>query len=86
MKRIISLLMIWMAGIEVLLACPVCERNQPKILRGVVHGQGPESQWDYPIIFGVIIIVLITAYLSVKWLVRPGEHNKQHIKRTVLED
>lgn len=86
MKKVISLWIIWISGLGISLACPVCERNQPKIFRGIVHGQGPESQWDYPIIIGVIIIVLVTACLSVKWMLRPGEQNKQHIKRSILEE
>ena len=68
------------------IACPVCERNQPKVLRGIVHGQGPDSQWDYPIIGLVAVVVLLTAYFTVKWLIRPGERYSGHIKRTILEE
>jgi len=67
-----------------LYACPVCERNQPKVLKGIVHGAGPDSQWDYLIIGSVAILVIGTLYFSVKWLIKPGEKNKDHIKRTVL--
>lgn len=86
MKKLISLFTIGMVSSAHLLACPVCERNQPKLLRGIVHGQGPESQSDYVIISIVAGIVLLSVYLSIKALVRPGEHNKRHIKRTVLEE
>ncbi|WP_353128903.1 DUF6019 family protein [Parapedobacter pyrenivorans] len=66
-------------------ACPVCERQQPRVLRGVVHGAAPDSGWDYIIVGVIAIIVLITLYFSVKWLVRPGEGVPNHIKRNVLD-
>lgn len=66
-------------------ACPVCERNQPKILRGIVHGAGPESNWDYVSIWLTIIIALITLFYSLKWLIKPGEKNTDHIKYSILK-
>ena len=66
-------------------ACPVCEKQQPKVLRGVVHGGGPDDNWDYLIVGGIAVIVLITLYYSMKWLVRPGEGGRNHIKRNVLD-
>ena len=67
------------------LACPLCERNQPKILRGIVHGGGPESKWDYWIVCSMLAVVVLTLFYSVKWLIRPGEKNEGHIKRTILK-
>lgn len=69
-----------------LLACPVCERNQPKILRGITHGAGPESKWDYVIVWITVAIVVCTLFFSVKWLVRPGEKSALHIKRFILNN
>ncbi|HWK99703.1 MAG TPA: hypothetical protein VNQ55_07145 [Parapedobacter sp.] len=66
-------------------ACPVCEKQQPKVLRGVAHGAGPENNWDYLIVGVIAVIVLITLYYSMKWLVRPGEGTSNHIKRHVLD-
>jgi predicted secreted protein len=66
-------------------ACPVCERNQPKVLRGIVHGAGPESNWDYVSIWVTIIIAVITLFYSLKWLIKPGEKNKDHIKYSILK-
>ncbi len=66
-------------------ACPVCEKQQPKVLRGVVHGAGPDTNWDYLIVGVITVIVLITLYYSMKWLVRPGEDTPGHIKRNVLD-
>lgn len=66
-------------------ACPVCEKQQPKMLRGVAHGAGPDNNWDYLIVGVITVIVLITLFYSMKWLVRPGEHTPNHIKRNVLD-
>ncbi|WP_221391047.1 hypothetical protein [Dyadobacter sp. NIV53] len=65
-------------------ACPVCEQRQPKVLSGITHGAGPESNWDYVIIITASAIVVITLFFSVKWLIRPGESADDHIKRFIL--
>jgi hypothetical protein len=64
--------------------CPVCERNQPQILRGITHGAGPDSRWDYLIVWAVALIVLLSLFFTVKWILHPGEQAKDHIKRTML--
>jgi hypothetical protein len=66
-------------------ACPVCERNQPKILRGIVHGAGPENSWDYISVWITIIITLITLYYTIKWIAKPGETNEDHIKYSIFK-
>lgn len=68
------------------LACEVCERNQPKILKGITHGAGPESNWDYVIVWTTVAIVLVTLFFSLKWLIRPGEKSDRHIKRFILNN
>jgi uncharacterized protein HemY len=65
-------------------ACPACEKQQPKVLQGITHGAGPQSQWDYVIILATAIIVLVTLFYSLKWLVRPGEKSDDHIKQLIL--
>jgi uncharacterized protein HemY len=65
-------------------SCPVCEKQQPEILRGITHGAGPNSSWDYVIVWSAVVIVLFTLYFSVKWLIRPGERSQTHIKRFIL--
>ena len=67
-------------------ACPVCERNQPKILRGITHGAGPESKWDYVIVWVTVAIVVCTLFFSVKWIIQPGEKSGHHIKRFILNN
>ncbi|WP_127126255.1 hypothetical protein [Pseudoflavitalea rhizosphaerae] len=78
----------FMAGLLFLsgwsLACDVCERQQPALLKGITHGAGAESRWDYLIVSLVMAIVAFTLYFSIKWLVRPGERSVQHIKRKIL--
>lgn len=71
---------------SLLMACPVCDRNQPKILRGITHGAGPESNWDYIIVWTTVAIVICTLFFSVKWLIRPGEKSDRHIKRFILNN
>ena len=65
-------------------ACEVCEKQQPKMLKGISHGTGPQSGWDMPIIYVSGIIVLFTLIYSVKYLVKPNENAKDHIKRSIL--
>jgi len=68
------------------LPCPVCERQQPKILQGITHGAGPQSNWDYIIISVTALIVLVTLFFSVKWLISPGERSGTHIKHLILNN
>ena len=65
-------------------ACPACEAQQPKLLRGITHGAGPSGKWDYFIVWVAVVIVLFTLFYSVKWLIRPGEKSAHHIKRMIL--
>ena len=85
MKKIVLSVLLLCNAVWVM-ACPVCERNQPKILRGITHGAGPESKWDYVIVWATVAIVLLTLFFSVKWLIRPGEKSDRHIKRFILNN
>lgn len=66
--------------------CPACEKQQPKILRGITHGAGPQSNWDYAIVWAAVAVVFFTLFFSVKWLWKPGEQSGKHIKRWILEN
>ena len=66
-------------------ACPVCERNQPKVFKGVIHGAGPD-QWDYVTMWVVISITIASLYYSIKWIIKPGEKELDHIKYSILKD
>jgi hypothetical protein len=83
MKRILFCTFLLCNALRVL-ACEVCERNQPKLLRGITHGAGPDSKWDYVIVCIALIIVAVTLFYSVKWLLQPGEKANTHIKRFIL--
>lgn len=85
-KKIISALLLFLLTIGTAVACPVCERNQPKVLKGITHGAGPESRWDYIIVWTTIAVVLLSLFFSVKWLIRPGEKSEKHIKRLILNN
>jgi hypothetical protein len=65
-------------------ACEVCKKQQPKVLAGVTHGAGPQSNWDYVIVIAMVIIVIVTSWFSIRWLLRPGETSADHIKRSIL--
>ena len=83
MKKFLFLLIL-LPGFTTLYSCPVCESQQPRVLQGITHGSGPQSNWDYLIISVAAVIVLATLLFSLKYLLSPGEENKKHIKRLVL--
>ncbi|MEO8415886.1 MAG: hypothetical protein ABI472_19655 [Ginsengibacter sp.] len=83
MKKILLLMLMSISGVASF-ACPACEKQQPELLRGITHGAGPDGNWDYVIVTISVIIVLITLFLSVKWMIKPGEQSQSHIKRLVL--
>lgn len=66
-------------------ACEVCQNNQPKILKNITHGTGPQGNTDYIIIWSAIVIVAVTLFLSIKFLVRPKEAAPGHIKNITME-
>jgi len=66
-------------------ACEVCEKRQPKFLRGITHGGSPEGNLDYIMVSVTIIIVLATLFYSIKYLVSPGEKNADHIKKIIID-
>lgn len=84
MKNTIVFLMLNMYTIA-MYACPVCERNQPKLLRGIVHGKGPDSNWDYISVWITVIISVVALFYTVKWLIKPGEKDENHIKYSIIE-
>jgi len=65
-------------------ACPVCEVSQPGIFKGITHGTGPQSNWDFVIIAATAVVVLICLFLSIHYLYKPGETNKSHIKNSIF--
>jgi phage shock protein PspC (stress-responsive transcriptional regulator) len=85
MKKVIFLSFIFLAH-TLATACPTCERQQPKIVRGIIHGTGPEHNWDYIIVLFITIITVLTLFFSIKWFVKPGEKNTEHIKYFIINE
>lgn len=83
MKRT-GLLIVFLFAQVISFACDVCQKQQPKVLRGISHGAGPQSNWDYVIVFFTGIIVLVALYYSVRLLLNPGEKRDDHIKRSIF--
>ena len=83
MKKVF-LSFILLTGFLVANACPVCEKRQPEILKGITHGTGPQNNWDYLIVWIAVIITVATLFFSVKWLIWPKEKGEKHIKRIIL--
>jgi hypothetical protein len=69
-----------------ILLCDACTKQQPKLLQGITHGTGPDSSWDYVIVYMAVAIVLFSLFYSVKWLIRPGEKSSTHIKQFILNE
>lgn len=87
MKKLsLLLLLVLTVSVSSVVACEVCRQNQPKPLRNITHGAGPQSDWDYVIITIGIIIVSFTLYYSLKYLIRPGEKHPDHIKHIVVDE
>ncbi|HEY5369657.1 MAG TPA: hypothetical protein VIJ75_11765 [Hanamia sp.] len=84
MKKLFLLIPMITLGIEGI-ACPACEAQTPKVLRGIAsHGSGPSSNWDYVAGIVTLIIVIFVLFYSIKWMIKPGEKEANHIKRNVL--
>ena len=84
MKAALFCLLIFFGSALSAIACDVCQRNQPKLLQDISHGTGPQAQSDYYIIAGAVILVLLTLFYSLKYLLIPGEQNPGHIKNLIL--
>lgn len=87
MKKIILLGIILLLQSPVgLMACEICKETQPKLFRGLTHGSGPKGTMDMVIIWSAVVIVLITMYFFIRYLVKPGEKNHNHIKYIVVQN
>lgn len=85
MKKVLFILLFFISAIGTY-ACPVCERNKPKILQGITHGSNPESNWDYVIVSVIGIIAILTLFYSIKYFINPNEKNSDHIKYSILKE
>lgn len=83
-KNLIPVFFIFIA--QIASACPVCEKQQPKITQGLTHGAGPQSNWDWVIIAIISLITVLTLIYSIKYLIKPGEKNEDHIKQSIIRN
>lgn len=86
MKRTIFLYsLLFFIGQNVVFACDLCKKNQPKGLENITHGAGPSGNIDYIITWSAVVLVSITLFFSVKYLVKPKENQPDHIKNIVWD-
>lgn len=81
-KSLLTLIIILFS--QIIWACPVCDKQQPKITQDITHGAGPQSNWDWVIIGIMTVITILTLVYSIKYLIKPGEKNADHIKKSIL--
>lgn len=87
MKKINLLLsIIFIFGFQFANACDLCKKNQPAGFENITHGAGPSGPMDYFIIWGSILVVLVTLYLTLKYIIKPKEGNPDHIKNIVTNE
>lgn len=86
MRKKINILIILMVVSVALQSCPVCEKQQPALFKGLTHGAGPQSNWDWLIIAIITLITLVTLIYSIKYIVFPKEKNEEHIKNLILNN
>ncbi|MEP2771445.1 MAG: hypothetical protein ABJH05_04820 [Fulvivirga sp.] len=86
MRKISLLIALLIGTISTAFACQVCKRNQPEPLQNITHGAGPQSDLDYVIIGVGIVIVSLTLFYSIKYLIKPGEKRSDHIKNIVFKE
>ncbi len=65
-------------------ACDACKLQQPKITQNFTHGVGPQGQFDWIIVSAIAVITIFTLVFSIKFLMKPGEKDKNHIKNLIL--
>ncbi|MFN4762922.1 hypothetical protein ACKGJN_07360 [Gillisia sp. Q332] len=86
MKKTTLVTFIMLVAYQITFACEVCKNNQPKGLENITHGAGPTGTLDYIITWTAVVIVSVTLFYSVKYLVKPKENNPDHIKNSILND
>ncbi|MBC8156528.1 MAG: hypothetical protein H7Z72_26900 [Bacteroidetes bacterium] len=65
----------------VALACPICDKRQPKGFAGITHGTGPEGAFDYWMLYGSIAVVVLTLLLFVRFMIRPETRAMYRLKQ-----
>ena len=79
--KLISTGFFWFITLASLIACPVCDKRQPKGFAGITHGTGPESAFDYWMLYGSMAVVVLTLLLFVRFMVRPETRAMNRLKQ-----
>ena len=66
------------------LACDACKLQQPAVTREFTHGVGPRGDFDWIIVAVIAVITVLTFIFSLKYLVKPGENQPNHIKNSIF--
>ena len=78
MKEIIICTVVLLSTAVQVFACDLCKSHQPEVLQEVTHGMGPQGTMDYILLWGAVIIVLITLILSIALLAFPKRMDKNN--------
>lgn len=65
-------------------ACEACKLQQPAVTRDFTHGVGPRGDFDWIIVAVIAVLTVFTFVYSLKYLVKPGEKDQDHIKNSIL--
>ncbi|ULQ58314.1 hypothetical protein KJS94_08915 [Flavihumibacter rivuli] len=84
MNRATILLLVALLIGNMLNACPVCEQQQPKFLKGITHGPGPQTNWEWVIVGVMGVITLFILAYTVACFVKPEGKGVQDIKQSIL--
>lgn len=83
-RKLIPFLALFLLSDISAMACEACNQNQPKILRGITHGNGPQSNWDYFVVIIMVLVTLYSLYATVKCFVKPSDKKYNNIKTIIL--
>lgn len=83
-KRCLLTVLLLMAANMATFACEACNQNQPKILRNITHGGGPEGVWDYFVVIIMVLITIYTLYATIRCFISPTETKYNRIKNEIL--
>lgn len=66
------------------MACDACKKQQPKLLQGITHGPGPDSNWDYLIVSIMVVITVYSLYAMIRYMAKSRDKVYQNIKTSIL--
>lgn len=85
MKNIRNIaLLIFLFTVNFAWACEACKLQQPKVTRDFTHGVGPRGDYDWIIVGIIAAVTVFTLIYSIKYLVKPGEKDTNHVKYSIF--